>query len=795
MEGFIEKGMRVVVPFGKKKLLTGVVYRIHEQAPRGYTAKYLDDLLEESSTINEKQFNFWDWIASYYMCTKGEVMLASLPSALRLGSESKIIPNGAFDGDVTGLSDREQLLLQVLADREVMTAREISGLLEIKTIQPVIKRLLEASAILVMEDMKSGFKPKIERFVGLSEACRDEAGLAAAFRAVSKAPRQEELLLAFVELSNRYGENQKEVQKTVLQKRANASSSQVAALVKKGVFQIYEKEVGRLVYGKGGGADPIKLSPAQKLALDKVRNSFSEKSVSLLHGITSSGKTEIYITLIQEQLNLGKQVLYMLPEIALTTQMINRLKAHFGDEVAVYHSRFSQNEKVELWQTIGHNSQGKARVILGARSSVFLPFSNLGLVIVDEEHESSFKQYDPAPRYNGRDAAIVLAGIHGANTLLGSATPSFESYYNAKKGKYGYIQLKERYGGVELPEIQSVSLARRDGNSGFFTKDLLEAIQSALDQNEQVILFQNRRGYAPILLCNTCGWSPECARCDVTLTYHKAQDRFVCHYCGSKYSPPPNCSACGSHSLRLAGIGTERVEEELPIYFPNAQVARLDLDSTRAKHSYGRILTDFQNGSIDILIGTQMVTKGLDFDRVSLVGILNADLLLNFPDFRAGERAYQLMTQVAGRAGRKQKRGKVIIQSQDPNQWMVQQVKTGNYEGVLNQEMKERREFAYPPFTRLIRISVQHKEQEMVDYCAAELKIKLLSIMVESAILGPDYPMVKRVKNRYIKNLLLKINREGNTADFKSKLTHIMDPFFERKEFKGVRSIVNVDPY
>lgn len=795
MAGFVEAGIRVVVPFGKNKLYTGIVERIHDRAPVGYTAKYLDDVLEESALINERQMKLWDWISSYYLCTKGEVMLAAMPSSMRLGSETKYIPNPAFEGDITGLSDKEQMLLQILHDREVMSVPEIVEILNVKNIQRTMKRLLEASAVLVMEDLKQGFKPKVEKFVRLTDACVDEEGLEAAFRSVKCAPKQEELLMAFVHLSERYGAEAKEVQKTVLQKRAGASSAQVVALQKKGIFEVYEKEVGRLVYGEGGGAEAIKLSPIQGKALTEIKNSFQEKSVTLLHGVTSSGKTEIYISLIKEQLEKGKQVLYMLPEIALTTQMINRLKAHFGDLVAVYHSRFSQNERVELWNTIGDPNSTKARVVLGARSALFLPFSDLGLIIVDEEHETSFKQFDPAPRYNGRDTAIVLAGIHGAQALLGSATPSFESYYNAQSGKFGYVHVSERFGGVELPLIEPVSLSGKDSKAGYFTKELLDSMKSALDKNEQVILFQNRRGYAPVLLCNTCGWSPECTRCDVTLTYHKAQDRFVCHYCGNRYNQPPSCAACGSHGLRLAGFGTERIEEELPIYFPDATVARLDLDSTRSKNAYSRILTDFQNGSIDILIGTQMITKGLDFDRVTLVGILNADLLLRFPDFRAGERAYQLMTQVAGRAGRKEKRGKVIIQSQDPNQWLIQQVRLGNYEGVLNQEIKERREFAYPPFTRLIKLTVQHREAEMVDYCAAELKNELLTLLPEQSILGPEYPMVARVKNRYNKNLMLKLHRNQNPTDFKVKMKNLTGPFFARKEFKSVRLIINVDPY
>jgi primosomal protein N' (replication factor Y) len=793
MEGFIEVGSRVTVPFGKNKLYTGIVDRIHEAAPAGYTAKYLDDILDENSLINQKQLDFWNWISSYYMCTKGEVMLAALPSALRLSSETKYIPNPAFDGDITGLSDREQLLLQVLNDREIMSAKEVSDFLEIQSIAPVMKKLLDASAVLIMEDMKEGVKPKMETFVSLSEACSDEEGLEAAFRSLVRAPKQEELLMAFVQLSNRYGEEEKDVSRPVLIKRANASSAQVTALVKKGIFILTEKEIGRLRSGDEASVGSLKLSTEQIRAFSEIKESFRSKAVTLLHGVTSSGKTEIFISLIKEQLARDKQVLYMLPEIALTTQMINRLKAHFGDLVAVYHSRFSQAERVELYQLISKNDPHKARVILGARSSVFLPFSNLGLIIVDEEHESSFKQYDPAPRYHGRDAAIMLANLHGAKTLLGSATPSFESYYNAKSGKFGYVEIKERFGGVQLPEMQIASLAGK-GREGFLTKELKEAISTTLDQNEQVILFQNRRGYAPILLCNTCGWSPECTRCDVSLTYHKTLDRFVCHYCGNRYSAPPSCAACGSHSLRLAGVGTERIEEELPIYFPEAQIARLDLDSTRSKHAYSRILADFQNGAIDILIGTQMITKGLDFDRVSLVGILNADLLLRYPDFRSIERAFQLMTQVAGRAGRK-KKGTVIIQSQDPNQWVIQQVKNGNYEGVLNQEMKERREFLYPPFTRLIKLTVQHKSLELVDYCAAQLKEELLKLTSEQFLLGPEYPVVARVKNRYNKNIMIKLNRNQNVADFKTRMKDLLGPFFARKEFKPVRLIVNVDPY
>jgi primosomal protein N' (replication factor Y) len=597
--------------------------------------------------------------------------------------------------------------------------------------------------------------------------------------------------MMYVQLSGRYSDEPEEVKKTTLQKLANASSAQVRELERKGILEIYEKEVGRLDSFEGGGDLSLELSKAQEIALDQIHEAFSTRDVVLLHGVTSSGKTELYIELIREALEQGKQVLYMLPEIALTAQMIERLQRHFGDLVAVYHSRFNQNERVELWQMVLKNDAHRARVILGARSSIFLPFRDLGLIIVDEEHENSFKQYDPAPRYHARDAAIMLGNLHGARTILGSATPSLESMYNSRKGKFGYIRLTERYGGQELPEIRPVSL---QGSKGYFTETLLEKIGEALSNKEQVILFQNRRGYAPILLCQVCGWSPECTRCDVTLTYHKAQDRFLCHYCGSRYSAPPACPACGSHKLRMAGFGTERIEEELPIYFPDAQIGRLDLDSTRSKNAYAKILNDFQDGLTDILIGTQMITKGLDFGRVSLVGILNADLLLRFPDFRATERAYQLMTQVAGRAGRRKKRGEVIIQTQDVSQWIIQRVIDGDFEAVLEREMEERREYRYPPFTRLIRFVLRHRQMEMVDYCAESYKTELLKFFDPTQILGPEYPPVARVKNQYNKHILVKILPSQNLVELKRAILKLNERFFEQKTFRSVRLVVNVDP-
>lgn len=787
-------GLRVVVPFGKQKLYTGIVISIHEEPPHSYQAKYIDSLLDDEPIVTPEQIKFWEWMAAYYLCNRGDILMAALPAGLRLASESKYVLNPAFDGDLSPFNERECLLLEALASREILDSKEVSDLLGIKSIQATLKKLLDGAAIMIMEDLKERYTPKIDTYVKLAEAIADEDGLKAAFHALQNASRQEELLMVYLQMSDHYGKEQKDVKKTVLQKQANATSSTVKELVKKGIFELEEREVGRLPTAPDSEIAEVELNDFQTKALDEIKTLFETKETVLLHGITSSGKTEIYTRLIREELNKGKQVLYILPEIALTTQMIQRLQRYFGNKVAVYHSKFNQNERVEIWNLVLKNDGEKGSLILGARSAVFLPFTNLGLVIVDEEHETSFKQFEPAPRYHARDSAIVLASIHKAKALLGSATPSYESVNNAKLGKYGYVTLNERYGGMELPEITTASLSRKNAPSGYFTQELLKEITTSLDLKEQVILFQNRRGYAPVLLCEMCGWSPECTRCDVTLTFHKSQDRLVCHYCGSKYQTPHICSACGSHKLKLAGFGTERIEEEILIHFPKAKVARLDLDSTRSKYGYQKILSDFQDGFIDILIGTQMVTKGLDFGKVNLVGILNADLLLKFPDFRATERGFQLMTQVAGRAGRRQKRGKVIIQSHDPSQWVIQQVVEGNYEAVANQELKERKKFVYPPFSRLIQLTFRHKQLELVDYCAAQYYKELLGFLTEANVLGPEYPAVARVKNRFNKNIIIKIGRQQSVSAVKSKLIELNNRFFTDAQFRAVRLIINVDP-
>lgn len=793
MENEVYTGLRVVVPFGKNKLMTGIVIAIHHNPPTAYTAKYIDSLLDGDAIVTPQQIEFWEWMASYYLCTRGEILLAALPAGLRLASESKYIINPAFDGDMSRFSDREATLLEVLAKREVMDGKEVADILGIKGIQPIMKNLLKGEAVLIMEDLKERYKPKIEAYVRLSPNAARDGGLEEAFEKVKSAPKQEEALMMFVQMSNYYADEKKDVKKTLLQKKSNTSAAIINELVKKDIFEIEDREVGRLPQFKGQTKTDIELNEAQQGALTEIKKSFESKNTVLLHGVTSSGKTEIYTKLIREELAKGKQVLYILPEIALTTQMIQRLQRYFGNDVSVYHSKFNQNERVEIWNNILQNPS-KGKLVLGARSAVFLPFSNLGLVIIDEEHESSFKQYEPAPRYHARDSAIVLASIHKAKTLLGSATPSYESLYNAQTGKFGYVTLSERYGGIPLPEITTASLSKKNAPTGYFTRELLEEIKTALESNEQVILFQNRRGYAPVVVCEMCGWAPECTRCDVSLTYHKSQNRTVCHYCGSKYQVPHICAACGSPKLKLAGFGTERIEDEILIQFPDAKVARLDLDTTRTKYGYQTIISDLQDGLIDILIGTQMVTKGLDFGSVNLVGIINADLLLRFPDFRATERGYQLMTQVAGRAGRRDKRGKVIIQSYDPSQWVVQQVVQGNFDDVAKAELAERRKFLYPPFTRLIKLTFRHKEVEMVDYCASAYYKEIATFIDPAYILGPEYPIVARIKNRFNKNIILKLPRMVSVAEIKTKLTELNNRFFSDTTFRSVRLIIDVDP-
>lgn len=801
---FVHTGKRVVVQFGKNKLYTAIIYKIHDKPPLQYEAKYIENILDDQPIITAPQLKLWEWMANYYMCALGEVMNAALPSGLKLSSETKIILNPDFT-DADSLNDKEYLIFEALTLRHVLSMQEISEILELKHVHRVIKSMLEKAAIRVQEELKEKFKPRLETYIKLNAAyLNDENLLKEVFdKLEKKAPKQLEVLMAFIHHSKCFSENPSDIKKSVLSESIEGADAAIKALAKKNIIALYDVEIGRLKQDDTELASQIIFSEHQQKAFDEIKNQFEQKDIILLHGVTSSGKTEIYIRLIEEVLQQGKQVLYLLPEIALTAQIINRLQKHFGKNVSVYHSKYNENERVEIWHNVlaqanntAYAQQESYKIILGARSALFLPYSNLGLVIVDEEHESSFKQYDPAPRYHARDAALVLAGIHKAKTLLGSATPAIETYFNAQSGKYGLVELFQRYGGIQMPEILIADIkdnTRKKKIHGLFTELLYQSMEDALNQKQQIILFQNRRGYAPVYQCQTCGWIPMCKSCDVSLTYHKNQHKLICHYCGYNESVPKKCGACGSNDIRMKGFGTERIEDEISLLFPKAKVARLDLDTSRSKNAHKQIISDLEGQRLDILVGTQMVTKGLDFDNVALVGILNADSLLNYPDFRSFERSYQLMAQVAGRAGRKNKRGKVIIQTWQPQHPIIQQVVDNNYLGMYTTELHQRLEFRYPPYYKLIQLTLKHKEIEPLNEASKFLADKLKE-KFGKRVLGPEFPAIARIRNLYLKNILIKVEREASTKQVKNIIHELIDDFYTQSEFKSVKIFADVDP-
>lgn len=785
----VECGMRVVVQFGQKKLYTALISKVHQNAPENYRAKPILSVLDDFPVVTEKQLDFWKWIATYYCCHLGEVMNAAFPSGLKLSSETTILL-GDVQVNPEMLTDKEYLIIEALERQPKLSLLEVAKILDQKTIFPIIKALLDRDFIVLQEELNDRYKPKIIRFVELAND--DQTILSEDIESLEKAPKQLELLLSFLSIKKKQPKELVAVSDLV--KSVQASHQTLNTLVKKGVLKIEEEVVGRLEsYDKP--TESIKeLSTFQQKAYTEIHTYFKEKDVVLLHGVTSSGKTEIYVKLIQEAIARGEQVLYLLPEIALTTQIINRLRKYFGDQIGVYHSKFNQNERVEVWNEVLQG--GRFPIVLGARSALFLPFQKLGLVIIDEEHENTFKQYNPAPRYNARDAALVWAKMHQGKVLLGSATPSLESYTNAKNGKYGLVTLSERFGGVEMPEVETVDIKyvrHRKQMKGAFSPYLLEQMQEALDKGEQIILFQNRRGFAPVSECQTCGWTSKCNSCDVSLTYHKKIDLLKCHYCGYSETPVRKCKACGGLEVLVKGMGTEKIEEELQPFFPDSVIKRMDLDTTSKKHAHQEIISDFENKRIDVLIGTQMVTKGLDFDNVSIVGVLNADTMLNFPDFRSHERAYQLMTQVSGRAGRKKKRGKVIIQTYSPDHSVIHAVKENDYQGMFNEEMQERNAFHYPPYCKLLKITAMHKNYLLTNQAARDLAI-LMRQSFGKNVLGPEYPAVSRIKNKYLKNILLKIEPGTSPHQAKQHLLLISNKINEKPEYKSVRFVIDVDP-
>ncbi len=797
----VGKWKRVVVQFGKKKIYTALVVNIHENVPKGYQVKYILSIIDEEPVMNEIQYRFWRWMADYYMSEPGEVMNVAIPSAFKLASESLIVLNPDFNVDYNLLTEKEYLVAEALDIHKKLTLTEIENIVEQKKVIPLVKTLIEKGMVLMEEELKERYVPRKETYIKLSGSYRNEQKLKELFDQLEKrAFKQLEVLIAFIDLSG-YGQQSREVEVklTDLNKKIKNPASAIRSLVNKNVFEQYIKTTSRLEeFAAFAVPGDIVLNEFQKEALAEIRTGFNENHTVLFHGVTSSGKTEIYIKLINEALEQGKQVLYLLPEIALTTQIINRLRKYFGDRVGVYHSKYNENERVEIWNSVLNypDKKSKFEVILGPRSALFLPYSNLGLVIVDEEHDYSYKQFDPAPRYNARDAAVYLASLHHANVLLGSATPSIESYFNTKTGKYKLVELSKRFGDIQMPEILVADIKKESQQKtmkSHFSSFLLEHIDEALKNHEQAILFQNRRGFSLRLECDTCGWMPECKNCDVTLIYHKQNNQLRCHYCGYSRRVPERCDSCGSTHLRMKGFGTEKVEDELAILYPDIRIQRMDLDSTRSKHAYQNIINDFEERRIDILVGTQMVTKGLDFDNVRVVGILNADNMISYPDFRSYERSYQLMSQVSGRAGRKNKRGKVIIQAYNPYHSVIRDVIGHNYLSMYQSQLLERRNFKYPPFYRLINLSLKHKDARVLNEAARELA-GMLRDKLQNRILGPEYPLISRIKNLYIKNILIKLEKDENLNAHKKEILATIDLFRGEPKFKSVRVVIDVDP-
>ena len=787
---FLKVGMRVAVEFGKSKIYTGLVYKLHNTPPVAYEAKEIFQILDETSLITDVQLKHWEWISTYYMCSLGEVMRAALPSAFLLESETIIILNEVLE-DESDLTDDEFLIYEALQHHTQLTIFQVIDILGKKTVLPIINSLIDKKVVVVKEQIYEQYKPKLVKYIRLAQEYSSDHVLPVLLEELGRAKKQREVILTYFQLLT----DKKPIKKSYLKETSGVSDAVIKALVDKGIFEEYELQKDRVSFDKA--SDQVKsLSEFQQKAYDEIRTSFKEHSTTLLHGVTSSGKTEIYVKLIQEQLEKGKQVLYLLPEIALTSQIIERLQKYFGGSLSVFHSKYSVNERVEVWNNTLQNKP-KAQLVLGARSSMLLPFSNLGLIIVDEEHESSYKQFDPAPRYHARDASIVLGHLHKAKVLLGSATPSVETFYNAQQNKYGLVTLDRRFGDVLMPEIELVDIKekyRKKRMTGHFSDRLLKLMEEALAEKEQIILFQNRRGYSPVIECETCGVAPQCPMCDVSLTYHQHRSELRCHYCGYRQAKPHNCGACGSEKLNTKGFGTEQIELELKELFPNHAIGRMDLDTTRGKNGYQKIIGKFKAREIDILVGTQMLSKGLDFDNVTLVGVLNADNMLNFPDFRAHERSYQMLTQVSGRAGRNKKRGKVAIQTFNPYHQILQQVSTNSYGQMYKEQLDDRWQFHYPPFYRLIKITLKHKDYVRVDQGADWLGISLTSIFKDN-VLGPTVPAVSRIRNQYIRNITIKIPQKQSLKATKEQITRVQNAFQAVKEFRSIRLNIDVDSY
>lgn len=785
----VQAGIRVEVMLGKSKKYAGIIKKIHYNKPEAFEPRDIINILDHEPIIHQEQLAFWEWMANYYMCTEGEIMQAAIPANLKLSSESILVWNEERNLNFSDLTDNEYIVAEALELKKELRLSEVQELLDVTHVYPIIKKLIEKEVCYVWEELKEKYKEKKQTYISLHPHYKDEEKLAELLNSWTKAPKQMELLLAFLHLQRTEGE----VIQNELLKKSNATAAQLKGLVDKGILLSEKRSTDRINYGDRSVVINFTLSAAQQKALSEIRSAFVEKSVCLLHGITASGKTQIYTKLIEEQIKEDKQVLYMLPEIALTAQIIRRLQEYFGGHIAIYHSKFNANERVEIWNKV---KSGEIKVILGARSSLFLPFKNLSLIIADEEHDGSYKQQDPAPRYHARDAAVYYANLFRAKVLLGSATPSVESYSNCEQDKYGLVQLTERFGDAQLPAIELIDVKKFQQKGKIaFTEPMLEAIQQSLQQKKQVILFQNRRGYAPYLICNTCGWIPQCKNCDVTLTYHKFKNKLTCHYCGTHYPVIHTCAACGSHDFTQKNFGTEQIEELLNEYFPEARIARMDYDSVKGKHDHDSLIKQFEQQKLDILVGTQMVVKGLDFDHVNLVGIIDADGILGFTDFRVNEKAYQLMEQVSGRAGRKDELGKVLIQVSNTRHPVLSFVQQHQYEALYKYEIDNRKQFGYPPFTRLIQLTFKHKEKHIAEE-AAHVLMKGMSANFLKEMAGPAQPVVDRIRNQYLWEVLMKLPKDvQRIQQCKREILQQIVIIQSNKRYKAVRIIINVDPF
>lgn len=790
---FVKNGMRVVVPFGKSKMYTALIIDKHQNEPTLYEAKEIDQILDEKPIVTQFQITHWQWIASYYMCAIGDVYRGAMPSALLLESETIISQKQSVTIEETELTDDEFLVYQALQHQSSLRIQDITAILNKKNVFPVIQKLIDKQVLVLHEEVQELYKPKLVRYVRLHSKYDLNVGLGDLLESLKSAAKQREIVLAYFQLS---AKDKQPISVKQLVETANSSTAILKALIEKQIFEDYFIQEDRVNFIGNPQENALELSNAQQEAFHQIQTSFTNQEVCLLHGLTSSGKTEIYIKLIEEQLASGKQVLYLLPEIALTTQLVGRLRTYFGDKVGVYHSKYSTNERVELWKQVLEQSP-KAQIVIGARSALFLPFSNLSLIVVDEEHEQTFKQVDPAPRYHARDAAIVLANYHKAKVLLGSATPSIESYFNAQSNKYGLVEITERYGNVQLPEIELVDLKDsyfRKKMTGHFSATLIEAITAALSLGEQVILFQNRRGYSPIIECLTCGNVPQCQQCDVSLTYHQHKNQLRCHYCGYAMAKPTQCHSCSSIDLATKGFGTEQIEQELQAIFPEAKTGRMDQDTTRGKFGFEKIIDSFKNQEIQILVGTQMLAKGLDFNNVSLVGIMNADTMLYHSDFRAFERSFQMMTQVAGRAGRSEKQGKVVIQTYNPEHNTIQQVTRNDYVGMYKEQLYDRQIYKYPPYFRIIRLTLKHRDFDKVKEGSMWL-YQVMSQNLNMPVLGPEEPPISRIRNEYIRTILIKIPQTAPIGSTKKTIQKMLTSFEAVPQYRSIKVAVNVDYY